>query len=59
MNFENVKDRSGAVAYVSWVLRIIPGVISKEFRNAMDLSRQYDISARDLLEFRKEQTRPK
>lgn len=46
--------KSGAVAFVSAVLRNEPAFRSPDFQVAMDLSECFDIRAKDLLTYRKE-----
>jgi len=57
MNAENIQTKIEATAYVAAVLRSAPALVSPSFQAAMDLSRKFDISAQDLLKYRKEQAK--
>lgn len=57
MNAENIQTKIEATAYVAAVLRSALALVSPSFQAAMDLSRKFDISAQDLLKYRKEQAK--
>lgn len=50
----DIQTKSEAVAYVSAVLCNPLSLLSPAFKKAMDLSRNFDINAQDVLQFRKE-----
>lgn len=50
---KEVQTKEEAVAIVAAALRVSLPMISLEFQVAMDLSRQFDISAQDVLQYRK------
>ncbi len=49
----NPHTKPEAVAFVSAVMRTPHALLSPDFQVAMDLSMRFEISARDVLEFRK------
>lgn len=52
---KNIETKEEAVMYVSATLRSPPALLSSTtFKAAMDLSRQFDVSAQDVLQYRKE-----
>lgn len=52
----SIQTKAEAVAFVSMALQlqISVSLLSETFQDAMDLSRRFDISAQDVLQYRKE-----
>lgn len=48
-----IETKSQAVEFVASVLQFTPSLLSPDFQVAMSLSRRFDISAKDLLEYRR------
>jgi hypothetical protein len=55
MNMRNPETKPEAVAFVSAVMKHKLVLLSPDFQTAVDLSERFDIRARDILEYRREQ----
>lgn len=57
MHLLDIHTKPEAVAFVSAVMQSAPALLSPNFALAMDVSRLYDVSTQDVLEFRREKAR--
>lgn len=57
MHLLDVHNKAEAVAFVAAVMQNTPALLSPNFQLAMDVSRLYDVSTQDVLEFRREKAR--
>lgn len=51
---KDIQIKAEAIVFVSAELRTAPSLFSPGFQIAMDLSRRFDISVLDVLQYRKE-----
>lgn len=57
MNLIDIHTKSEAVAFVAAVMQHPLALLSPNFETAMDASRAFDVSVKDVLEFRREKAR--
>lgn len=58
-DLRNPQTKCDAVAFVSAVIRNGNAILSDDFVTAMDISRKFDVSAEDVLEYRRARVTPR
>jgi len=57
LNMRDPKNKAEAIAFVSAVMHTRLALMSPDFQVALDVSDRFDVSVRDVLEYRREKAR--
>ena len=56
-DFRNAQTKAEAVAFVSAVMKVPRALLSPDFQKAMDVARRFEVTAGDVLEYRRKRAR--